>query len=70
MVIGVPKEIKNRVTNMPGGVPKTSTFALTNATLPFVLQLANKGYRQALLDNEHLRNGLNIAFFSALDLLR
>lgn len=48
------------VTNMPGGVPQTSTYALTNATLPFVLELANKGYRQALLDNEHLRNGLNV----------
>ena len=48
------------VANMPGGVARTSTFALTNATLPFVLELANKGSRQALLDNEHLRNGLNV----------
>ncbi|MES2354274.1 MAG: alanine dehydrogenase [Pseudomonadota bacterium] len=48
------------VANMPGGVARTSTFALTNATLPFVLQIADKGYRQALLDNPHLRNGLNI----------
>jgi alanine dehydrogenase len=48
------------VANMPGGVARTSTLALTNATLPFVLQLANKGYRQALEDNAHLRNGLNI----------
>ncbi len=48
------------VANMPGGVARTSTLALTNATLPFVLQLANKGYRQALQDNAHLRNGLNI----------
>ena len=48
------------VANMPGGVARTSTFALTNATLPYVLQLADKGYRQALIDNEHLRNGLNI----------
>jgi alanine dehydrogenase len=48
------------VTNMPGGVPRTSTFALNNATLPFVLELANKGYRKALLDNIHLRNGLNV----------
>jgi alanine dehydrogenase len=45
---------------MPGGVARTSTLALTNATLPFVLQLANKGYRQALEENSHLRNGLNI----------
>ncbi|WP_374600922.1 alanine dehydrogenase [Niveibacterium sp.] len=48
------------VANMPGGVARTSTLALTNATLPFVLQLANKGYRRALQDNHHLRNGLNI----------
>jgi alanine dehydrogenase len=48
------------VTNMPGGVPRTSTFALNNATLPFVIQLANKGYRKALLDNIHLRDGLNV----------
>lgn len=48
------------VTNMPGGVPRTSTFALNNATLPFVIQLANKGYRRALLDNIYLRDGLNI----------
>lgn len=48
------------VANMPGGVARTSTFALTNATLPLVLELANKGSRQALLDNEHLRNGLNV----------
>lgn len=48
------------VANMPGGVARTSTLALTNATLPFVRQLANKGYRQALADNAHLRAGLNI----------
>jgi len=48
------------VTNMPGAVPRTSTFALNNATLPFVIQIANKGYRQALLDNMHLRDGLNV----------
>jgi len=50
------------VANMPGGVPRTSTFALNNATLPFVLALAEKGWRQALADDPHLRNGLNIAF--------
>jgi len=49
------------VTNMPGAVPRTSTFALNNATLPFVLALANKGFRRALLEDRHLRNGLNIA---------
>ncbi len=48
------------VTNMPGCVARTSTFALTNATLPFVLQLADSGYRQALTDNPHLRAGLNV----------
>jgi alanine dehydrogenase len=48
------------VANMPGGVPRTSTFALNNATLPFTLALADKGYRQALLDDPHLRNGLNV----------
>jgi len=49
------------VTNMPGAVARTSTFALNNATLPFGLALANKGYRLALHDDPHLRNGLNVA---------
>jgi alanine dehydrogenase len=49
------------VTNMPGAVARTSTFALNNATLPFGLALANKGVRQALADNAHLKNGLNVA---------
>jgi alanine dehydrogenase len=48
------------VANMPGGVARTSTFALTNATLPYVLALADKGYRKALLDDAHLREGLNV----------
>lgn len=48
------------VTNMPGAVARTSTFALTNATLPFVMALANKGINQALLDDPHLLAGLNI----------
>jgi alanine dehydrogenase len=48
------------VTNMPGAVARTSTFALTNATLPFVLALAEKGWRQALLEDAHLAEGLNI----------
>ncbi|MCB1858246.1 MAG: alanine dehydrogenase [Gammaproteobacteria bacterium] len=48
------------VANMPGGVPRTSTFALNNATLPYVITLANKGYRQALLDDPHLMAGLNV----------
>jgi alanine dehydrogenase len=48
------------VTNMPGAVARTSTFALNNVTLPFVLSLAKKGWRQALREDAHLRNGLNI----------
>ncbi len=48
------------VANMPGGVPRTSTFALNNATLPHIITLADKGYRQALLDDPHLRAGLNV----------
>jgi alanine dehydrogenase len=48
------------VANMPGGVARTSTFALTNATLPFALALADKGYRRALLDDPNLREGLNV----------
>ncbi len=48
------------VSNMPGAVARTSTFALNNTTLPFVLALANKGYRKALMDDSHLRNGLNV----------
>jgi alanine dehydrogenase len=49
------------VANMPGAVPRTSTYALTNATLPFTLALADKGWRKALADDPHLKNGLNIA---------
>jgi alanine dehydrogenase len=48
------------VANMPGGVPRTSTLALTNATLPYVLQLANKGYRAAMEESPTLLQGLNI----------
>ncbi len=48
------------VANMPGAVAHTSTFALNNATLPYVLALADKGYRQALQDDNNLCNGLNI----------
>jgi alanine dehydrogenase len=49
------------VTNMPGAVPRTSTYALNNATLPFVIALANKGWKRALAEDSHLRNGLNVA---------
>jgi alanine dehydrogenase len=48
------------VTNMPGAVARTSTFALNNVTLPFVLALADAGLRHALAEDPHLRNGLNI----------
>ncbi len=48
------------VANMPGGVPRTSAQALNNATLPFVLALADKGWKQALTDDPHLKNGLNV----------
>jgi alanine dehydrogenase len=48
------------VANMPGGVARTSTMALNNATLPFGLALANKGPKQAMLDDAHLLNGLNV----------
>jgi alanine dehydrogenase len=48
------------VTNMPGAVPRTSTFALTNATLPFVKALARLGWREALTRDPHLANGLNV----------
>ena len=48
------------VANMPGAVPRTSTFALGNATRPFVLALADKGFPRALIEDVHLRNGLNV----------
>jgi alanine dehydrogenase len=49
------------VANMPGAVPRTSTYALNNATLPFVLALADKGWARALADDPHLMQGLNVA---------
>jgi len=48
------------VANMPGGVPRTSTLALTNATFPYAKELAKKGWKQALKENEALKKGLNI----------
>lgn len=48
------------VANMPGAVPRTSTVALNNATMPFVLELANRGYKAAMKRNPHLLNGLNV----------
>jgi alanine dehydrogenase len=47
------------VANMPGAVPRTSTIALTNVTVPYALQIANKGYKKACLENEPLLKGLN-----------
>jgi alanine dehydrogenase len=48
------------VANMPGGVPNTSTLALTNATFPYALKLANKGWKQALKEDPALLKGLNV----------
>jgi len=48
------------VANIPGAYPRTSTFALTNATFPYILQIADKGFARALEENEALRNGLNL----------
>jgi alanine dehydrogenase len=48
------------VTNMPGAVARTSTIALNNATLPFAIALADKGWQQAMRDDPHLCNGLNV----------
>ncbi|MFQ5956575.1 MAG: alanine dehydrogenase [Candidatus Brocadiales bacterium] len=48
------------VTNMPGAVGRTSTYALTNASLPFVIEIANKGYERAAKDNPAIRYGINI----------
>jgi alanine dehydrogenase len=49
------------VANMPGGVARTSTYALNNVTLPFALAIAGKGWKKALSDDAHLLNGLNVA---------
>jgi alanine dehydrogenase len=48
------------VANMPGAVPRTSTFALNNATLPFILALAAKGWHQACMQDHHLAAGLTV----------
>jgi alanine dehydrogenase len=48
------------VANMPGAVARTSTIALGNATMPYMLALADKGWRQACIDDPHLMNGLNV----------
>jgi alanine dehydrogenase len=48
------------VANMPGAVAKTSTLALTNATLPYTVQIANKGWKKAMQENEEIRLGANV----------
>ncbi|MBX2962605.1 MAG: alanine dehydrogenase [Cyclobacteriaceae bacterium] len=50
------------VANMPGAVPYTSTLALTNATLPYAIRLANQGWKKACMESTELRNGLNVMF--------
>ena len=55
------------VANMPGAVPRTSTYALNNATLPFVLALADKVAKRALAEDPHLRNGLNVVRGSVVE---
>ena len=50
------------VANMPGGVPRTSTFALNNVTLPHILNLADNGYKAVLDADPHLKAGLNVAY--------
>jgi len=49
------------VANMPGAVARTSTFALNNATIGHAVALADKGWKQAMRDDPHLKNGLNVA---------
>lgn len=48
------------VSNMPGAVPKTSTIALTNSTLPYVIEIANKGWKTAFRENPEIRSGANV----------
>lgn len=59
-VFEIDEVIHYSVANMPGAVPRTSTLALTNATLPYAIQLANKGWKQACKDDKALKLGLNI----------
>jgi alanine dehydrogenase len=48
------------VSNIPGAVPRTSTLALTNATLPYILEMAKKGWKKAVLDDAALAKGINV----------
>jgi len=59
-IYAVDEVVHYCVANMPGAVARTSTLALNNVTLPFVLALAEKGYRKALAEDRHLLNGLNV----------
>jgi alanine dehydrogenase len=59
-VYTVDNVIHYGVANMPGGVPRTSTLALTNATLPYALSLAAKGWKQACRDDGALKRGVNV----------
>jgi alanine dehydrogenase len=59
-VYTVDDVIHYAVANMPGGVPRTSTLALTNATLPYAMALADKGWRSACRENRALKLGLNV----------
>ena len=56
----VDDEVHYCVANMPGGVPRTSTIALNQATLPYLVKLANKGYQKALSEDNNFLTGLNI----------
>ncbi len=56
----VDEVVHYAVANMPGAVPRTSTYALNNATLPFTLALADRGAKEAMLGDAHLKNGLNV----------
>jgi alanine dehydrogenase len=58
----VDKVVHYCVANMPGAVSRTSAIALNNATLPFVLNLTNKGYKKALTENKHFMSGLNVYY--------
>jgi alanine dehydrogenase len=53
------------VTNMPGAVGRTSTYALTNATLPYLIQIADKGFERAAAENSAIREGINLVLGSA-----
>ena len=57
---GIDGVVHYCVANMPGAVARTSTFALNSVTLPFTLALADKGWRKALEQDPHLREGLNV----------